>query len=191
MLEILNKIIEINLSVKKVWVLFILTNLVYTFMLMLTIPKTMAFANGIKLLDMMPTGYDFDYVNKLFSALGEKGRETYLTSQIPIDMIYPLLFAVTYSLVMVYFLNKINKLNTPYIYLRNLPIIAAIADYFENFGIISLLNSYPDITETSVSITSLFSVIKSISTSVFFIFLLFILILAGIKFFKKSHGNQI
>ena len=190
MLEILNKIIEINLSVKKVWVLFILTNLVYTFMLMLTIPKTMAFANGIKLLDMMPTGYDFDYVNKLFSALGEKGRETYLTSQIPIDMIYPLLFAVTYSLVMVYFLNKINKLNTPYIYLRNLPIIAAIADYFENFGIISLLNSYPDITETSVSITSLFSVIKSISTSVFFIFLLFILILAGIKFFKKSHNTN-
>jgi hypothetical protein len=61
---------------------------------MVTIPKTMAFANGMKLLDMMPAGYDFDYVIKLFNALGENGRKTYLTSLIPVDMIYPLLFAV-------------------------------------------------------------------------------------------------
>lgn len=57
---ILNKIIEKNISGKKVLGLFILTNLVYAYMLMVTIPKTMAFANGMKLLDMMPAGYDFD-----------------------------------------------------------------------------------------------------------------------------------
>lgn len=183
---ILNKIIEKNISGKKVLGLFILTNLVYVFMLMVTIPKTMAFAKGMKLLDMMPAGYDFDYVNKLYSALGENGRETYLTNQIPIDMIYPLLFAISYCLLMAYFLKKINKLNTPFIYLCLLPIIAGIADYFENIGIISMLNSYPDFTETSVSITSLFSVIKSTFTTVFFIALIVILILVGIRFLKKS-----
>jgi hypothetical protein len=185
-MELLNKIIDENITGKKVLGLFILTNLVYAFMLLVTIPKTMTFSNGMKLLDMMPTGYNFDYVNKLFSTLGNIGRETYLTSQIPVDMIYPLLFGVSYAAVMAYFLKKINKLNTPFIYLCFLPIIAGVADYLENIGIISMLNSYPNFTETTVSTISIFSVIKSISTSVFFIVLLVILIRVGIKFLKKS-----
>ena len=68
------KFIEKNISGKKVLGLFILTNLVYTFMLTVTIPKTMEFSNGMKLLDMMPTGYDLNYVNELFNWLGENGR---------------------------------------------------------------------------------------------------------------------
>ena len=154
-------------------------------MLMVTIPNTMAFSNGMKLLDMMPTGYDFNYVNKLFSALGDYGRETYLTRQIPVDMLYPLLFGISYCLVMAYFLKKLNKLNTSLIYLCFLPIIAGIADYIENIGFIIMLNNYPDFTQTTVKVTSIFSVIKSISTSVFFITLVIILILICIKFFKK------
>jgi len=190
-MEILNKMIERNISGKKVFGLFILTNLVYAFMLMVTIPNTMAFSNGMKLLDMMPTGYDFNYVNKLFSSLGDIGRETYLTSQIPIDMLYPLLFGISYCLLMAYFLKKINKLNTPFKYLCILPIIAAIADYLENIGIISMLNSYPNFTETTVNTTSVFSVIKSVSTSVYFIALVVILILVLIKFFKKSINTHL
>ena len=90
---------------------------------------------------------------------------------------------------MAYFLKKINKLNAPYMYLGVLPIIAGIADYFENIGIIVMLNSYPDITETIVNTTNIFSVIKSISTSVFFISLILILILVAIKFLKKSMST--
>jgi hypothetical protein len=186
---ILNKIIEENISGKKVLGLFIVTNLVYAFMLMVTIPKTMAFSNGMKLLDMMPTGYDFNYVNKLFITLGDIGRETYLTNQIPVDMIYPLLFGVSYCLVMAYFLKKINKLHTPFIYLCLLPVIAGIADYLENIGIISMLSSYPDFTETTVNITRNFSVIKSISTSMYFITLIIVLILLGIKLLKKTSST--
>jgi len=185
-MAILIKIIQKNISGKKVLGLFILTNLVYAFMLMVTIPNTMAFSNGMKLLDMMPAGYDFNYVNKLFSTLGENGRKTYLTNQIPVDMIYPLLFGVSYGMVMAYFLKKLNKLNTLYHYLCLLPIIAGFADYLENLGIISMLNSYPDITEITVNTTSIFSVIKSISTSMFFIAIIVILILYLKSFIKKS-----
>ena len=97
------KILEKYTSGKKVLGLFILTNVIYLFMLLVTIPKTMEFSNGMKLLDMLPTGYNQDYVNKLFSTLGENGREIYLTTQIPVDMIYPLLFGLTYSLLLAYF----------------------------------------------------------------------------------------
>ena len=180
------KILEKNSSGKKVLGLFILTNVVYLFMLLVTIPKTMGFSNEMKLLDMLPTGYNQDYVNKLFRALGENGREVYLTNQIPVDMIYPLLFGLTYSLLLAYFLIKLNKLKSPFSFLSLLPIIAGIADYLENIGIIAMLNSYPDLTKTIVNTTNTFSVIKSISTSVFFITLIIILIILGIKFVKKK-----
>jgi hypothetical protein len=58
----LTKFIESNISGKKVLELFILTNVVYILMLTVTIPRTMSHSNGIKLLDMMPTGYDMNYV---------------------------------------------------------------------------------------------------------------------------------
>ena len=53
-----------------------------------------------------------------------------------------------------------------------------------------MLNSYPNFTETIVNTANIFSVIKSISTSVFFIVLIVILILAVIKFFKKSFNTK-
>jgi len=185
----LTKFIEGHISGKKVLVLFILTNTVYVFMLTVTIPKTMEFSNGIKLLDMMPTGYDLNYVSNLFKSLGGIGRQTYLTNQLPVDMIYPLLFGVTYSLLFAYFLNKLNKLKTPYTYLYLLPIIAGIADYFENFGIIVMLKSYPELTDMVVKTTSSFSLIKSISTSVFFVSLIIILLVLGIKKIKGKTTN--
>ncbi len=187
----LTKFIEKNISGKKVLGFFILTNVVYIFMLTVTIPKTMEFSNGMKLLDMMPSGYDLNYVSELFSSLGENGRETYLTSQIPVDMIYPLLFGLSYCLLLGYFLKKLNKLNSPYLYLCLLPVIAGISDYLENIGIITMLNNYPDLTETMVNATNTFTVLKSISTSVFFIALIVILIILGIKFVKRNKTSNI
>ncbi|TMM53725.1 hypothetical protein FEE95_17660 [Maribacter algarum] len=173
--------IERNLSGKKVLALFVLTNIFYVFMLTVTIPQTMNFSNGMALLDMMPTGYDLGYVSELFSSLGEEGRNTYLTNQVPVDMLYPFLFGFSYSLLLAYFLKKLGKLKTPFTYLCLLPIIAGIADYAENFGIINLLKSYPDLTETAVKTTSAFSLVKSISTSAFFIVLILVLMVLGIK----------
>ena len=92
----IRKIIDTNLSGKKVLLLFLLTNIVYAVMLTVTIPKTMTFSNGLKLLDMMPLGYDLEYINMLFETLGENGRQVYLTNQLPVDMIYPFLFGISY-----------------------------------------------------------------------------------------------
>ena len=189
----LTKFINRNISGKKVLGLFILTNAVYLFMLTVTIPKTMKFSNGMKLLDMMPAGYDLNYVSELFNSLGEIGRKTYLTNQIPVDMIYPLLFGLTYCLLLAYFLKKLNKLNSPFIYLCLIPIIAGIADYLENFGIIKMLKSYPGLTDISVKTTSSFSLIKSISTTVFFIVLIIVLVILGLKAIngKKTSANNV
>jgi hypothetical protein len=185
----LGKLIAKYSSGKKVALLFVLTNLIYAFMLLVTIPKTVAYSGGMKLLDMMPQGYDSEYVNELFSKLGKEGRDVYLFNQIPVDMIYPFLFGITYSLLVAYFLKKLDKLNTPYIFLCLIPIIAGIADYLENIGIVTMLNEYPDLSVEHIRTTNIFSIIKSVSTTLFFIVLIVIIILVGIKWIKLKQSD--
>ena len=174
-------LLERNASGRKVLVLFLLTNAVYLFMLLFTISPTMEFSGGMKILDMLPTGYDRNYVNELFAALGTEGRAAYLNRQIPVDMVYPLLFGIGYSLLLAFFLKKLNKFKTPFVYLCLLPLIAGAADYFENFGIINMLISYPAVTEFAVQTTNIFSLIKSGFTTLFFLALILVILWLGIK----------
>ncbi|MDO6743224.1 hypothetical protein Q4553_01415 [Tenacibaculum soleae] len=178
--------IQKNISGKKVLLLFVLTNLIYALMLTITIPGTMKFSNGMKLLDMMPTGYDYNYVTELFTSLGDVGRKTYLTNQLPVDMIYPFLFGISYCLLSGYFLKKINRLKKPFIYLCLLPLITGLFDYLENFGIIVMLNNYTEITPLLVKITSAFTIIKSITTSAYFISLVVLFIVFTAKKINKK-----
>ncbi len=188
-MERLIKQLEKQHSGKKVLVLFLLTNIVYAYMLLVTIPATMEFSNGLQLLDMMPTGYDLEVVKTLFNTLGDTGRQTYLIKQIPVDMMYPFLFAISYAAILAYFLTKLPKLNPKFFYLCLLPIIAGIADYIENIGIISMLNAYPTVTETSVNITSMFSIIKSSATTIYFLFLIVVLMILGFRKLKSRSKN--
>lgn len=184
-------LIKRNINGKKILALFILTNIIYAIMLTITIPKVMSFSGGMKLLDMMPTGYSADYVNSLLNALGDKGREAYLFNQLPLDMIYPFFFGVSYCLILAYLLNKIGKIETYLFYLSFLPLFSGLFDYFENIGIIIMLNSYPDNSIILTQITNVFSVLKSSFTTLYFIILIIILIIFGkSKLFQKGNGKN-
>ncbi len=180
------KTIRKNLQGTKVLLLFITTTCNYLIMVLMTIPKVMSYGSGMRLLDMMPTGYDLEYVNTLFGALGQEGREAYLQKQIPFDMIYPGLFAITYSLILAYFLKKMDKLKRPFVYFCILPIIIGLMDYAENFGIISILTTYPEISSRAVAITGSFSLLKSMGTTVYFLILITVLIVLGVRFLGKK-----
>jgi len=182
----MKKLLQNNIQGKRVLLLFILTIIVYGIMLLVTIPKVMSHSKGMKVMDMLPTGYDLDYVNTLLSTLGEEGRMVYLYQQIPIDMIYPGLFAISFCIILAYFLNKMDKLKSPFIYLCLLPVIGGTFDYLENFGIISLLKSYPNLSETTVSLTNLFTLLKSWATTIYFGILMITIIFWGINVLKKS-----
>lgn len=177
---------------KKVLILFCVTNLVYAIMLLVTIPETMNYSQGLKLLDMMPTGYDGDYVDALFSTLGENGRYIYLYHQLPLDMIYPFLFGVTYCLLVIFILNKMDRTDTFMFYFSFLPIIAGTADYLENIGIIIMLKNFPDISSLMPPLTNIFSLTKSISTSLFFMVLIILGVSYGIRtyYFRKNQGKS-
>ncbi len=165
---------------RTVLIFFIPAMIVYGIMLLYTIPQVGQYAPKMKLFDLLPTGYSFVYANELLYALGVEGRGLYLYQQLPMDFIYPGLFAVSCSLLLTWLFTKSLNSNSKMFYLCLIPIAAGLFDYFENIGIVRMLMSYPDITESLVSITSFLTILKSAFTTAFFV-----LLLLGIILFMK------
>lgn len=178
--------IERNLLGKKVLFLFLITNVVYAFMLLVTIPNLMEFAGGLKTLDMLPMGYSQIYIENLFELLGDEGRSYYLWKQLPVDMIYPGLFAIGYMFVLAYFLEKLSKFKSPWYWLCGLPVLAGVFDYFENFSIAAMLFLFPEIPQEIAWLSSAFSITKAVSTTLFFVSLLLVLVLLLINKLRKT-----
>jgi hypothetical protein len=172
---------------KKVLLLFILTNVVYGFMLIFSIPKVMSYSSGMKIFDMMPMGYDLEYAYSLLEKLGIEGRHAYLYYQIPVDMIYPFLFGITYCLLLAYLLHKLDRFKNESFYLCLIPIIAGLFDYLENFGIIDMLVHYPELTDKVVQTATFFTVLKSLFSTISFIVVTALLVVMGFKkLFRKE-----
>jgi hypothetical protein len=156
---------------RRVAILFVFTMGVYIIMLFYSIPSTIALAPHMKIFDMSPTGYSAEYAFSLLNAIGSEGRNTYLTVQLPIDFIYPGLFGISYSLLLGWLFSKSFNYSSKIFYFSFMPMIAGIFDYFENIGIIVMLNSFPSISTRVVEITNIFTISKSCFTIVFYILL--------------------
>lgn len=155
---------------------------VYLIMLLYTIPQVMLYAPDMKLFDMSPTGYSFFYAVDLLNALGVEGRGSYLYQQLPMDFIYPGLFAVSCCLLLAWLFSKSINANSKMFYLCFVPVLAGLFDYFENISIVNMLISYPNITEIHVSTSSGFTILKSGLTTAFFV----ILILGVVLLLKRK-----
>lgn len=166
------RVLEKHATGKKVFIFFLLSTLVYLAMLLITIPKVMSFSEGVRVLDLMPGGYGVEYVMSLFETLGEEGRRVYLWNQIPLDMLYPGLFGITYSLLLFYILRILLTKDSNWFFLAFLPVAGGLFDYLENIGIIIMLNSYPSFSALLVRLTSISTVLKSISITISFVVLL-------------------
>ncbi len=145
---------------------------IYLVMLLYTIPQVMQYAPEMKLFDMSPTGYSFLYAVDLLNALGVEGRGRYLYQQLPVDFIYPGLFAVSCCLLLTWLFSMSINANSGMFYLCFVPVLAGLFDYFENICIVNMLIYYPDITEIHVFTSSSFTIIKSGLTTVFFVILM-------------------
>lgn len=170
---------------KRVMIIFAFTNLVYLVMLLITIPHVMHYSHGMDLFDMMPAGYDAGYAHTLLNALGADGRNAYMQIQLPVDMIYPFLFGLTYSLMLAYFLYKLSWIDKPIFVMVFFPIVTALFDYAENIGIFSMLHAYPDFSTRTAAALSLLTIIKSALSTVSFLMLLSLVVIFLVRRMKS------
>lgn len=165
-------------------VLFILTNAVYFVMLNYSIPELLSASDGLPIFDMSPSGYSYQQALALLSSLGEEGRNFYLSTQLVLDLFYPLLFGLCYFSLLQWLIKLIQLKRRALTVLSFLPFLACAFDYTENVGIWLMLSSYPDLSKTLVTISSVLTVTKSILTMAYFTGLLVVLILVAVYFYK-------
>ena len=174
-------------SGRNVLIFFIPSLAVYLLMLFHTIPGVESYAPDMKIFDLSPSGYSYDYAVQLLSALGNDGRKEYLSRQLPLDFIYPALFAISSLLMLAWLFLKKNDKGSRIFYLCFVPIVAGIFDYLENIQIVLMILDYPDITRTQVVLSSAFTMVKSGLTTLFF----FILLFAFIRLWVGSSKNSV
>ncbi|GET46668.1 hypothetical protein RCZ01_19700 [Capnocytophaga felis] len=144
---------------KKLWLYFIITMAVYLLMVFVTIPTLNRLANGLDIIDVLPF-YDGEYVVRLLEYLESEGRHYYLYRQIPLDMLYPLLYAFTYWKILSHFIDKLNLKRIKWVVF--FPIVAAVFDYLENIGIGISLYHFPSLSDTLLSVLPFFSLLKTL-----------------------------
>lgn len=116
-----------------------------------------------RLLDLRYQGYQKQDVLLFFELLGPQGRHDYQTIQLPIDMLYPLLFAIGYSSFFSYYLRSkycLLKLKKYTFAFLSLPIISAVMDWSENLNTYFMLQRFPSIDIESVFLGSNFTQLK-------------------------------
>jgi len=176
-------------SGKAVLILFVLTNVVYAAILGYSIPLVLSFSPESILFDMSPAGYSYAEAIELLKSLGLDGRNAYLTIQIPIDLVYPAMFAVSYALMITWILKQgLPKHSRAYL-LAFVPVLAGLFDYLENASIVVMLFGFPDVSESLVTSASSFTIAKSGLTTLFFVVLLVSLVYLAIWRLKKGRRS--
>lgn len=166
---------------KLVLILFLITMGVYATIVLYTIPSVLDRAPELRLFDMSPTGYTLEYAQRLLESIGEDGRIRYMSLQLPFDFVYPVLFGLTYTLLLTWIFKRGFSARSRIFYLALVPAFAGALDYAENVGIIIMLKSFPAISPATVAIASTSTVLKSLLTVAFYLLLLAGIIAVGTK----------
>ena len=119
---------------------------------------------GLKPFDMRPNGYGLEEARELLSNLGAEGREIYLKQQLPLDLLYPALMALTLAC-----LYQLIGSTSGHALIVRVGVVlswaAASFDYAENFGVFLMLTLWPDLPELLVRSASFATLVKSIATT--------------------------
>lgn len=191
----------------KHWLLFLLlSQAIYIIMQMQTIPRIQQETGGLKIFDMQPLGYSYDYAHRFLSQLSEKGYELYKFVQLPLDILFPILNCLTGICTFVLLIRVYHKVkgktvqekhSLPVKIVLSLPLAAMLSDYLENIMILVMLSYKAVVPKGFVSVSNIFTVIKSMSTTAFYTICLIICILIGIRWINnkirrdKSHWKAL
>ena len=147
---------------------------IYGLMIAITL-RHIEIVGGSAALDLRPSGFSKGDVELLFTALGAEGRAYYLTRQLPLDVLYPGLVAMTLASLFQFFGMRGVQLGVAKtgVYLS---VAVALTDYAENIGIATMLMTWPELDETLVFATSMAAIAKASVTTLTMVLLLIVFV---------------
>ncbi|MFA8443545.1 hypothetical protein [Yoonia sp.] len=137
--------------------------MVYAVMIFGTLAHLEAIS-GYRPFDMRPFGYTYSDADQLLAGLGPNGRAYYLTRQIPLDLFYPALLALTLVSTLRWLEQRLPHRRWVRIGIAT-AISAAACDYAENLGVVAMILTWPDLPSHLVGSASIASTAKSALTT--------------------------
>ena len=169
--------------------LLLICNGVYFTMVGYTIPMLLSYTNGLLIFDMRPMGYSYAETVTLLDSLGPMGIESYITTQLGLDWIYPACFMLTYSIGILWVYKKLATGARIARIGALIAVLAGLFDYLENIHLYKILSSYPKIDEDFIFSSNITTILKSGATTVAMsIFLLGLIRWCFVSLMAKKKG---
>lgn len=187
-MSIFTLLLQKTSSVKNLCILFASSHLILLSMLVFTFPLI---NNQIetKAFDLQTFGYSVSTAELIINNLNTQTTQLYLFPQlIVLDLFYPLLLALFLSSLLFRIVNTSSKLGLS---IMIIPFLAMVFDYSENICIILMISKSIKISESFVFISSSFTVLKSILTSISWTVILIYSIKWLILRIKKKNNNKV
>jgi hypothetical protein len=118
-----------------------------------------SYSGGIGPLDLR-AAYTADQAYTALAAYGDAGRQFYLLTLLTVDLLYPLTYAVFFSLTIAYCLEPVLPPEHTLRRAALLPWVGMLADYVENAGLAWLLLNYPHRLDGLAAFTSTATTVK-------------------------------
>ena len=121
----------------------------------------------------------------IIESYGEKGREVYLFVESLVDVIYPIVYTLSF-IILVSFLFKKNQWQMQRFAVINvIPIGGLIFDLCENYGIEQMLRAFPEKVDFWATFASNSGLIKWVFAGITILMVLSALVAWGVKALKK------
>ena len=117
------------------------------------------------------TNYTPEKAYNLISSYGNQGRQYYAIIELTLDLIYPLISALLFSLAILYTFRQGFPSFAWTNQLALIPFGVMLADYIENVCVVSMLLSYPRRIPVVAEISNIFTVTKLALTPLELLFL--------------------
>ena len=106
------------------------------------------------------SSYTPDKAFQLISSYGEQGRQYYAVIEVTLDLAYPFVSALLFSLITLYAFKRAFPSHDWTSYLFLVPYAILLADYLENICIVTMLLIYPQKPVLLAQISNFFTIAK-------------------------------
>lgn len=144
----------------------------------------------LRLVPLMPQifGYSYSTAETIINNLNAQTTQLYLFPQLTLlDLFYPFLLALFLGSVL---FRNVNIGSTLGFLIVGIPFLAMIFDYSENICVILMISKSIKISESIVLLSSSFTVLKGILTSIAWLAILIYFIKWLVSIFKEKYNKQ-
>ncbi|OZG70634.1 hypothetical protein BTA51_25045 [Hahella sp. CCB-MM4] len=164
--------IQDQLATKKVLIALTILYPVFPLLLLPAVVDT----DGAPILDTY-FFYNADVVYRILAEYSEAARQSYMLGAVTVDVIYPVYYSVSLSLLLTYVIKPLSSGKDRIQYLRLLPFLPMVADFAENVLLSKVFSAWPVRLDWVADIAGYATLIKWSGLAVVFVVILLLAII--------------